>query len=561
MKYTKILRIFSIAFILSLLVVAIPATPAQAAREIDLDPEEGSIGDTITIVGEEFSASTETTEKYVNIYFSSDEASTIHYIDNQVNTYKLVKEGAWIDTDGELDATFTVPSELDDGSDDEDVEAGTTYYVYVTRVYYDPNYPATRIGAVAEFTVAGGEIALDPEEGPVGTEVEITGIDFIDREDIIIEYDAEEIDIEDGDDITDRDGEFASVILIPESIAGIHTITVTVAGSEVEAEFTVEPEITLAPTSGEANITVSVSGTGFGKREEVTIFFNNVGLATAAASRQGSFNTTFGVPELEVGIYNVDAEDADENTDRAKFTITVLPPPSPTPSPPLSLTTASISPSSGHVGTQFVIGGAGFEAGGTITIKYDDEEIDTASADSNGIFMAVLKVPVSKYGDHTITASDGTNIHQLIFTVESTLPPVPTPMLPEMGVEVEPPISFDWNDVAADSPPVTYFLQVATSKDFSDTSIVLDKKELTKSEYTSTEEEEIKLVGQETPYYWRIRAIDAASNEGEWTGAGIFYIAPSFAMPSWAIYTLIGLGGLVLFAVGYWLGRRTAYYS
>ena len=44
MKYNRIFRILGIAVILSLLAVAIPAIPAQAARVIELTPEEGNIG-------------------------------------------------------------------------------------------------------------------------------------------------------------------------------------------------------------------------------------------------------------------------------------------------------------------------------------------------------------------------------------------------------------------------------------------------------------------------------------------------------------------------------------
>jgi hypothetical protein len=83
---------------------------------------------------------------------------------------------------------------------------------------------------------------------------------------------------------------------------------------------------------------------------------------------------------------------------------------------------------------------------------------------------------------------------------------------------------------------------------------------LTKSEYTATEAESIALASREDVYYWRIRAIDAADNEGEWTGAGEFYVSKPFSFPTWALYTLLGLGALVLFGVGYWMGRRTAYY-
>jgi hypothetical protein len=122
------------------------------------------------------------------------------------------------------------------------------------------------------------------------------------------------------------------------------------------------------------------------------------------------------------------------------------------------------------------------------------------------------------------------------------------------------PVSFDWENVIADSPPVTYTLQVATDDKFTVSSIQLQKTGLIESEYTVTEAEAVRLIGQETPYHWRVRAIDAASNEGDWTGAGEFYVSTSFSLPSWVIYTLLGLGGLVLFGVGYWMGRRTAYY-
>jgi len=42
-----------------------------------------------------------------------------------------------------------------------------------------------------------------------------------------------------------------------------------------------------------------------------------------------------------------------------------------------------------------------------------------------------------------------------------------------------------------------------------------------------------------TAYYWRVKAIDAASNESDWTGACEFYISGPFVFPGWALYTLI----------------------
>ena len=564
MKYTKILRVFVIAIVLALLMVTIPAAPAQAARDITIYPEEGAIGTEITISGEGFSASTDITERYVNVYFSSDEASMIHYIDNQVTYYNRVKEGQYIELDGTFDYTFTVPDKLDDGEDEEDVTVGT-YYIYVTREYTNPLTQSTRIGALAEFTVVGGDITIDPDEGPVGSEVEITGEEFLGNEDLVITYDDDEIDIESGDDDTDRDGEFACTVLIPESTAGTHTIKVTVGGSEVEVEFTVESYIDLDPTSGEAGTDVSVSGTGFGRRSDVDIYFDNEAITYDAASSDGSFEVTVTVPELDKGLYDVEAEDDDGNLDTAKFTITVPastqpPEPTPAPGPAPSPTALNISATSGKVGSDLIITGAGFEAAGTVTIKFGDEVLDTVLADASGIFVAILKVPSLKAGEYPITISDGTNTEERTFTLEAVPPPIPEPLLPKMGVKAKTPVIFDWASVTAEAEPVSYALQVATDKDFDEGSIVLEKTDLVASEYATSESESLELAERETVYYWRIRAIDADENEGEWTGAGEFYVSKSFSFPKWALYTLLGLGGLVLFAVGYLMGRRTAYY-
>ncbi len=568
MKYTrKMLRIFSLVIVIALLVMAMPATPVRAVGDITLDPEEGTIGETVVVVGEGFNKSTASTEYYAIIYFSSQEATTIDDIDTDVTVYEIAKGVVWLDEDGAFETEFTVPDELNDGEDEddyEDVVAGT-YYVYVCHyLNTDPPTVATKIRAVAEFTVIGGNITIDPEEGPVGTEVEITGTEFTDNENITVTYDGDEIDIESGDDETDSDGEFVNTILIPESTAGDHTVTVTVGGSEVEAEFIVEPDMVLDVTSGEAGAEISVSGTGFARRSDVVVYFNAEGLAATVSDSDGSFDTTFTVPELDAGIYDVEAEDEDRNLDTAKFSITVpepAEPTQPTPTqPPPSPTAINLSATGGKVGSDLIITGAGFEAGGTVTIEFGDKVLDTVAADASGIFVAVLKVPSTKAGEHTITISDGTNTDEVTFTVEAVPPPIPTPLRPKMGVKVKTPVIFDWEDVEADAGPVSYTLEVATDDDFDEADVVLEKTGLSDSEYTATEAESIALAGREDVYYWRIRAVDSVENEGEWTGAGEFYVIKPFSFPTWALYTLLGLGALLLFGVGYWMGRRTAYY-
>lgn len=572
MKYARIIRILCLAVILSVMVFTVPV--AAQTRYITIDPEEGSIGTTITIIGEGFSKSTEATDRYAIIYFSSQKASTLHDIDIDTNTgdvteYKIADSLVYLDLEGEFSTDIEVPAVLDDGDDEVDMAVGT-YYIYVC--YYNPGSPptvATRIRAMAEFIVTGGDITLDYTEGPANTEMEITGADFASSTSLTVTYDDEEVEIEDGDTRTDSGGEFISSILVPESTAGDHTVKVTVSGSEAEAVFTVEPEIILSPTSGEAAATVSVSGTGFGRRSDLVIYFNGAGLKTLTTDSVGSFGANFDVPELDAGIYDVEAEDDDNNLDTAKFTVTVPPPPTPSePTPPEpapgspsvpATTKINVETPEGAIGGTIAFSGAGFDEG-DIIVKYDGEEVFTTTANADGLFVAVFHAPVSKAGAHTITVSDGTNSEEFIFTVESQAPPVPLPLLPEMGVVVIWPLTFDWKEVTDTSQPVTYTLQIATDDDFAAVSVVLIKEGLTASKYVLTQVEEAKLSGQETPYYWRIRATDGASNDGDWTGAGQFQVPQPFSLPNWAIYSLLGLGGLVLFAIGYYFGRRTAYY-
>ena len=110
-----------------------------------------------------------------------------------------------------------------------------------------------------------------------------------------------------------------------------------------------------------------------------------------------------------------------------------------------------------------------------------------------------------------------------------------------------------------DPSGVTYTIQIATDDQFSEQSVVLERTGLTDSEYAIATEDKLKQTGQEAPYYWRVRAVDGAFNNSEWTTASAFYIGWSLAaMPGWTFYALAGLGALLLGVIGFWLARRAA---
>ncbi len=523
---SKLFRIVALVSILSMLAVAIPASPALAAVSIELDPEEGEIGEWIDIEGDGFPEGEE-----VDIYFSSEEADRNDDIDDEVGNYERVKSGVLVDEDGEIDTSFKVPDELTDGDEDEEVHGGT-YYVYVT--YYGED----NIEAVAEFTVIAGEIELDPDDGSVGTEVEISGTGFTDDEDITVEYDDDEVDIVSGDEETDEDGEFVCTIIIPESTAGDHTITVTDdSGSRAEADFRVEPEITVTPTKGTAGDTVKVNGTGFGEDVSVTIKLDGDEIAEEATDYYGSFEVTFTLPGKSSGTYDIEATDEDDNQGKVDFTIAAG---------------VKLSQTTGNVGGDITVSGTGFAVNQAVTIKYDATQVATATSDSKGSFSTSFSAPESKYGEHTIMVADASgNTVSMNFVMESISPAKPTLTTPANGIRLgfigKQTPTFQWSAVT-DPSGVSYKLQIASDPGFVSL-VVPEVSGLTEASYTLPQ-------GQALPYgdyYWRVKAMDGAQNDSGWTSA---YSFKSGLLPFWAFIVIVAIIVVFVAALFFLLGER-----
>ena len=545
MKYSKICHILALSIILALLVPVSTAPAHAAGASIDLYPNEGEIGDRIEIEGCDFNAN-----QLVFIYLSSDIAEKGDEIDVEVTAYERVAR-ANINADGGFALTylFYVPDELSDGEDREDVHGGD-YYIYATYI------PSKHIVAVAGFTVIDGEIELDLEEGTVGTEVKISGEGLRSNQKITVQYDVEEVDIASGDSQTDDDGKFTCTIIIPESSAGSHTITVIdESGNKPEAEFSVEPQITIDPTNPAAGELVQFSGTGFGKREIITITLDDAEVPTTPmtinTNHYGSFDGSFLVPfHGSYGTREVEARD--DNRHRAKAQLTIW--------GGINLNPITSPTSPGHVGMELVISGAGFIANATVTITYsnNDETIPVATvpADDDGRFSVDFTVPPSIAGSYAITATDDTSTATSTFTMESQAPPTPAPLRPKVTGTAAAEAYFDWEDVT-DLSGVSYTLQVASDADF--TTIVLEKEDLSSSEYTVAEEEKLEPTEKEAPYYWRVKAVDGAFNESEWTYPISFHIGFSWtSIPDWAWYIFGALGVLLLGILGFWVRRRRA---
>jgi hypothetical protein len=334
MKLPKSLHPLPVALVLTLLLVILPVSPVMAASEsIELQDSgsdeisEARIGDRIYVEGDYFDKSN-STDYYVDIYFSSEEADEGDEIDDEVEDYELVKDECWVDEDGEFRIYFYVPEELDDGEDDETVTSGT-YYVYVTYHENDD------IAALAELEIIRATLELDDSKAPVGTAVEITGADFNESADITIEFDGEVLEIESGNAQTDSDGEFECTVIIPAAVAGEHTIRVTDEdGSTGVTDFRVEPEITVSPvTTVDPGDILTVTGTGFGKYVDVDISIEGDWLNEGETDSYGSFQAYATVPSDIVTDSNYYLEVEDDDGNKVSTSIMVAAAATATPTP------------------------------------------------------------------------------------------------------------------------------------------------------------------------------------------------------------------------------------
>ncbi len=374
--------------------------------------------------------------------------------------------------------------------------------------------------------VRAQSLVVDKNSGTVGSQITITAQGFDPEKYAIVEFD----DIHIADIDTDSKGDIHYNIEIPESTSGAHTLTVSDGSNVANAQITTLPSLYVVPSHGPASSTAQVTGQGFAANKLITAVLGDIHVATTASGEKGSFNTEFVVPPLPSGTYKMTASD-EVNRATSAFNVTI---------------TITLSASEGFVGMQLAVAGSGFVNG--ITILYDDEVLDLIKALSDGTFSTNVTVPESKKGHHTITFLDANHSISVTFTVESDPPPVPKILLPTSSETTVSDPTFEWWPVT-DPSGVTYSLEIATDPSFID--VILYRYGLRVAKYSLSTEERLSPSG-EKPYYWRVKAVDRARNESEWSEPHSFYVK---AFPSWAIYMIIAIVSVVVTIVV--IQRRT----
>jgi len=389
--------------------------------------------------------------------------------------------------------------------------------------------------ATLSFSVTQG-ITINPQSGPSGTVVQVTGEGFSASKAISIKLDGTGVVASPSTPATDASGDFTASFTVPAIFGGSHSVVVSDGTFSVTASFNVTSSANLNLIRGSVETSVTVSGNSFASRGAILVTYDSISVATTTADNNGTFSTTFNVPASSTGTHTVIVTDGTRNM---PFNFSVV-------------ANVTISPTSGYVSTSITLTGTGFASGGQITIKYDASQIGTVTADATGGFAAVFKAPASQGGNRSITVTDGTSTIVSTFAMDSTPPPTPTLLSPPNDTQADALAEFQWKEVT-DPSGVTYVLQVSRDSNFS--VLVLEKKGLTTPGYQLTEEDKLASASKKQPYYWRVKAIDGASNESPWTPAQSFYVG--FVLATQAFYTILGFCVLIAGLLGFWLGVRS----
>jgi hypothetical protein len=474
---------------------------------ISISPDSGIVGDEVTVNGTGFAAS-ETTIKVT--YDGTD-----------------VETGITAGGTGSWETTFSLPASIK-GSHTVDASGQTTSASDVpdVTVTIDPT------------------ISMKPSSGNVGTSVAVSGTGFGKSEGSIqVIYDG--TGVKTGLS-ADTKGSWNAEFNIPNSTRGGHTIDASGASTDADdvpdLTFIVSSAVTVKPTSGYVGDTITVTGCGFGGSESgITITFDDdVIKDDITANSEGCWNSSITVPTTTAGNHLIDAYGTSTTASEVADTKLVV------------SSKMVLEPAEGHVGTSITINGSGFGAGKVVNLKYDGVALDAEyTTDDKGNFQASLVAPKSPGGKHNITATDTSGASATaVFGMETTPPSVPQVVSPKQGSRVglfdsiTP--TFEWVAIS-DPSGVSYSIQISTQSDFATT--LLSKDNLTESKYTLTDDEALSR-GE---YYWRVKAIDGASNDSGWTQSIEFKAG---LMPLWLFIVLVVVAAFILIRLVFFLRNK-----
>jgi len=293
------------------------------------------------------------------------------------------------------------------------------------------------------------------------------------------------------------------------------------------------PTIVLTPSSGTVGTSVKISGENFTSYagDQIHIYFGTTEVAGSPLTTPatGKFTLTFPVPATAVsGTALVTVKDKYGNQlAKAEF---VIPKPS-----------IILDKGGGVVGTTVTISGAGFHASQKVTFTYSNHtkiEVGAVATTPIGECTYIFNTPQSTGKEHKVIASDASgNTAEAIFTV------IPSAVLA--------PVSGAIGDKVTVTCTGFGYKSLVT--------IVFGQKQVARAKTDENGSFEATFTVPDTELKTYDLDISDTEDNAVVTSFTINAGEASFVFPQWGIYALMGLGGLLLFILGLWIGRKFAY--
>jgi len=326
-------------------------------------------------------------------------------------------KGYGFSDDSDIDITFSGPGDPlsnDAGLDvdDETNDLGYFDYTFEVDTIEDGDYTVIATDAdghsdTADFKV-GVAISLDPDEGPSGTVVTISGRGWDSTDVIFLAMDSMPLTLVGETPITvSSTGKFTAKVVIP-SMADEkkYEITATAGSDTATAKFDVtgNSAIKLNPGFAPPGGSVEIKGYNFTQISgtEITLALDEIDgtgyevIDTIETDSNGEFSETIRVPAVDYGTWELWAEDLVYGLDAEKdFRIGIM--------------IVIISPSYGPTGTSVHITGIGFSSDGSWNATMDGVALTDESVhidEDTEAISAKIYIPTVPADTYTITVLD-----------------------------------------------------------------------------------------------------------------------------------------------------------
>jgi hypothetical protein len=190
----------------------------------------------------------------------------------------------------------------------------------------------------------------------------------------------------------DTNGSVSFQFMVPNLANGQYPVVATgQTRGMASATFTISGQtLTLSTQQGPPGASIVATGTGFKPGETVLVHFNGAQVDSQVADTTGSFKSTFTIPTIANGQYQVDAAgQSSGDTASAQFTITLG-------------TNVSLSPVSGAVGASVNANGTGFTPGDSVQLIFNGGLVDSEQADTNGNVTFTFTIPRVVPGNYLV---------------------------------------------------------------------------------------------------------------------------------------------------------------